>query len=60
MAILELLGDGRLWVNSGGLAVSRLLPIYSDEQTLAATDGMSRTGQSRAFSYDAVDPLRVS
>jgi hypothetical protein len=33
-------------VHSRRLAVSRLLPVHSDEQTFAATDGMSRMGHN--------------
>jgi hypothetical protein len=35
------------WLNNGGLAVSRLLPIYSDEQTFVVSERMSRTGHHR-------------
>ena len=33
-------------VHSRRLVVSRLLPVHSDEQTFAATDGMSRMGHN--------------
>jgi hypothetical protein len=37
LAILELLGHGRLWVKSAVLALRRSLPIYLDEQTFSVS-----------------------